>query len=325
MLLRRLSALAAVVACLAGAPVAARAAAAAATAAEVPAGLGSARALAQRADSLIAVETRVHWVKAPPESAMAQARRDGLPAFLDFYATWCAPCRWMDRVVYSDPLLSEVAEGVVMIRVDIDRPEGRALAARFEVTAYPTLVYLSTSGKETLRWVGPLNLRDTRLNLGQAAVPGTRRAEVEAAVARRPLDAVTQSSAALFYGCRGEVENARALVAKYERLSMGASLKDRAPVLLSLGKAEEFAGRDDRAIDAYGRVLSADPEGAWAWRAWLGLSACLERKSKPAEALAAARQAATRGPRLPCLDARVARLELGLPLPKAPPGVDDGS
>ncbi|MEP7027975.1 MAG: thioredoxin family protein [Candidatus Eisenbacteria bacterium] len=292
--------------------------------AATPATGDSTRALQQRADSLIAIETRVYWERTPPESALAAARRDGRPAFLDFYATWCAPCRWMDRVVYSDPLLSEVAEGVVMIRVDIDRPEGRALAARYEVTAYPTLVHVSPEGKETLRWVGPLNLRDLRLNLGQAAVPGTRRAEVVAQVAKRPLDAVTQSSAALFYGCRGEVENARAVVQKYERMSIGAPARDRAPVFLSLGKAEEFAGRDERAIEAYGRVLSVDPEGAWAWRAWLGLSACLERRGRPGEALSAAREAVRLGPQQRYLEARLARLELGLPRPAAPPGVDDG-
>jgi len=128
-----------------------------------------ARILGARSDSLVAVETRVHWSAASPESALARARAAGQPAFLDFYATWCVPCRWMDRVVYSDPLLSEVAEGVAMIRIDVDRPEGKALAARMSVQQYPTLVHVSPEGKETLRWVGPLNLRDTRLNLAQAA------------------------------------------------------------------------------------------------------------------------------------------------------------
>jgi thiol-disulfide isomerase/thioredoxin len=298
--------------------------AAAAPATPAPPSGNISRPLIARADSLIAVETRVHWTRTDPESALAQARRDGLPVFLDFYATWCAPCHWMDRVVYSDPLLSEVAQGVIMLRVDIDQADGQALARRFDVTAYPTLIHIASSGKEAVRWVGPLNLRDTRLNLGQAAVPAERRADVEAQVLKRPADAITISSAALFYGCRGEVENARALVTRYEKASIGSPPKDRAPVLLSLGKAEEFAGHDDRAIDAYGRVLSLDPDGVWAWRAWLGLSVCLEHQGKSSDAIVAAQQAASRGPQLPWLEARVARLELRLPRPAAPPGVDDG-
>jgi tetratricopeptide (TPR) repeat protein len=227
--------------------------------------------------------------------------------------------------VYSDPLLSEVAQGVIMLRVDIDQPDGQALARRFDVTAYPTLIHVAASGKEAVRWVGPLNLRDTRLNLGQAAVPAERRADVEAQVAKRPADAVTVSSAVLFYGCRGEVENARALVARYDKAAIGSPAKSRAPVYLSLGKAEEFAGHDDRAIDAYGSVLAIDPDGVWAWRAWLGMSACLEHQGKPLDAITAAQQAKARGPQLPFLEARVARLEMRLPRPTPPPGVDDGA
>lgn len=279
---------------------------------------------AARLDSLVLAETLVRWSTAHPESALAKARRAGVPAFLDFYATWCVPCRWMDRVVYSDPLLAEVAEGIAMIRVDVDRPEGRVLAARMGILQYPTLVHVSPEGKETLRWVGPLNLRDTRLNLGQAAVPSARRPDVETAVRNRPADASTQASSLLFYGYRGEVENARAVAKAYEIAAHREPPASRAPVLLSLGKAEELAGRDERALTAYRGVLELDAAGAFAWRAWLGISACLERKGEREEALAAAREAATRGPRAPYLDARVARLTLDLPKPKAPPGVDDG-
>src|SRR5439155_7367537 len=126
-----------------------------------------------------------------------------------FYATWCAPCRWMDRVVYPDPLLAEASEGVRMIRVDVDSPAGKALAARFDVQAYPTLVFMGRDGKESLRWIGPLSLRDTRLDLAQACVPGDRRSAVEQARQSRPGDARAVGNAVLFYAYRGEVENAR--------------------------------------------------------------------------------------------------------------------
>lgn len=275
-----------------------------------------------RVDSLVAAETRVHWASMPPESALAKARRAGMPAFLDFYATWCAPCKWMDRAVYSDPLLSEAAEGVAMIRVDVDKPEGKAIAARYSVTAYPTLVHVSPEGKETLRWVGPLGLRDTRLNLGQASVPSSRRAEVEAAVKKRPTDSGTISQAILYYGFRGEVENARAVETQFRVPAIGQPPAARAPVVLSLAKAEEFAGREQKAMDAYRRALDIDPEGPFAWRAWLGISVCEEHAGNADGALAAAREALARGPQMPFLTARVARLAMKLPNPPSPPGIE---
>jgi len=276
-----------------------------------------------RIDSLVAVETRVRWATTSPDSALADARRKGFPAFLDFYATWCAPCRWMDRAVYSDPLLSEVAEGVAMVRVDVDTPEGKAIAARYGILQYPTLVHLSPEGKETLRWVGPLSLRDTRLNLGQAAVPSTRRKEVEAAVEKRPADSGTIASAILYYGCRGEVENARRLETNFRVPAIDQPPAAQAPVVLSLAKAEEFSGRDGLAQDAYRRAISIDPEGPFAWRAWLGVSVCQEHAGQYDDALHAAREALARGPKMPALEARVARLQLNpRPIP-SPPGIEN--
>jgi thiol-disulfide isomerase/thioredoxin len=280
-------------------------------------------ALSARVDSLVAAETRVRWASASPESALADARRKGLPAFLDFYATWCAPCRWMDRAVYSDPLLSEVAEGVAMVRVDVDRPEGKALAARFGILQYPTLVHLSPEGKETLRWVGPLSLRDVRLNLGQAAVPSSRRKDVEAAVAKRPADSGTIASAVLFYGCRGEVENARRLETNFRVPAIDLPPAAQAPVVLSLAKAEEFSGRNAPALEAYRRVIAIDPEGPFTWRAWLGISVCQEHAGQYAEALQAAQKALALGPRMPALEARVARLQLNPGPVPSPPGMED--
>lgn len=277
-------------------------------------------------DSLVALETRVRWQRGPVDSALARAVREGRPAFLDFYADWCVPCRWMDRAVYNDPLLAEVAEDVAMVRIDIDRPEGRALAARYGVVQYPTLIFLAPDGREMLRWPGPLGLRDARLNLGQVARPSSARALVEAERMRRPHDIATQSRVLLWYGMRGEVERVRAIVDSLERPGAAPDTlrtAERVVLQLDLAKAEELAGRGERALAAYRRALAADPEGAFAWRAWLGISTCLEAaRDLPAAAEASARSYALS--LQPWLRARTERLALAARLPalETPPGVD---
>ena len=56
---------------------------------------------------------------------------------IDFFATWCAPCRMLAPSVHA---LAEETPGLKVYQVDVD--EEPALAARFRVMSIPTLVLL---------------------------------------------------------------------------------------------------------------------------------------------------------------------------------------
>ena len=77
------------------------------------------------------------------------ALKSDLPVLVDFYATWCGPCKMLA------PVLDEVAkryEGrAKVVKVDID--ESPELAQRFGVSAVPTLV-LFKEGKVVQQVMG---------------------------------------------------------------------------------------------------------------------------------------------------------------------------
>ena len=56
---------------------------------------------------------------------------------LDFYATWCGPCRIVSPIIDE---IAEENENVRVCKVDVD--EQTELASRFQVYSIPTLVVM---------------------------------------------------------------------------------------------------------------------------------------------------------------------------------------
>ena len=82
------------------------------------------------------------------ENYDALVTRNEKTVLLDFWATWCGPCRMIA------PLMEQVSQeraDVMVGKVDVDSEPG--LAAQFGIISIPTLVVLK-GGKETARLVG---------------------------------------------------------------------------------------------------------------------------------------------------------------------------
>lgn len=76
----------------------------------------------------------------------------GRPVVIDFFATWCGPCRRLMPQV--DALAAEMGDRVLFIAVDVDQSPG--VAGRYRVEGVPTLVFLTAEGREADRTVGLL-------------------------------------------------------------------------------------------------------------------------------------------------------------------------
>lgn len=72
------------------------------------------------------------------------------PVLLDFWASWCAPCRMVSPVVDR---IAEDRDDIKVGKINIDeQPE---LATQFEITSIPTLMIIK-DGKVTNKAVGAL-------------------------------------------------------------------------------------------------------------------------------------------------------------------------
>lgn len=83
----------------------------------------------------------------PFDSLLAQARETGKPIFLDAYATWCGPCKWMDKNMFTiDSVADFYNEHFICAKYDMEKGEGVKLKQRFNVIAYPTYLLIGSDG-----------------------------------------------------------------------------------------------------------------------------------------------------------------------------------
>ncbi|MFY9554101.1 MAG: thioredoxin family protein [Blastocatellia bacterium] len=79
----------------------------------------------------------VDW-KTSYDAGVKAARRDGKPVLLEFWATWCQPCKVMDQEVWPDSKIQRLATNFVCIAVDVDHSEPEA--TRYHIQAIPTVI-----------------------------------------------------------------------------------------------------------------------------------------------------------------------------------------
>lgn len=85
----------------------------------------------------------IAWRASLP-AAVQDATRSGRPILVDFYGTWCHPCKMMDALTYADPGVIQEVGRWVPVKVDVDKDP--QTTARYHVSNMPTIAVLKPDG-----------------------------------------------------------------------------------------------------------------------------------------------------------------------------------
>lgn len=101
--------------------------------------------------------------------ALEKAKAENKLIFLEAYATWSEPCELLEKYAFSDlEVTNYFNDSFVNIRLDMEEYPGIGLAETYEVSIYPSMLFIAADGELLHRGCGAISA-DELLALAKAA------------------------------------------------------------------------------------------------------------------------------------------------------------
>jgi tetratricopeptide (TPR) repeat protein len=181
-------------------------------------------------------EAGVRWSDESYDQILARAKQENKYVFIDFFTTWCGPCKRMDEKTFSDVKVGELLNTMIAADWDAEKDPSMAIAKKYKVAAYPTLLVIGPDGKEVDRHLGYLDPAEFIETIdGYRNGVGTI-AALEKELAKRPNDVELLYQVGVKHAEAGRSEEATAPLNKV--LTLDPHNATRNPeILFTLGEA----------------------------------------------------------------------------------------
>ena len=110
----------------------------------------------------------IQFTEASWKDVLKKAKAEKKVIFLDAYASWCGPCKLLQKNVFTKKAVGDYYNSkFINVKMDMEKGEGPALAQVYPLEAYPTLLYIDGNGK-ILRKVLGLQTPEALIAIGKS-------------------------------------------------------------------------------------------------------------------------------------------------------------
>ncbi len=79
--------------------------------------------------------------------AIRKAQKENKLIFVDVYTDWCGPCKMLEQKIYIKPEVGKVFNKYfISLKINAEKGDGITFAKDFNVSEYPTLLFLDKNG-----------------------------------------------------------------------------------------------------------------------------------------------------------------------------------
>jgi thiol-disulfide isomerase/thioredoxin len=86
----------------------------------------------------------IRFIEKPWQEIVAMAKKENKLIFLDAFASWCGPCKWMAANMFTNDTIADYYNRTfICASIDMEKGEGISLSRKFRVRAYPSLIFIN--------------------------------------------------------------------------------------------------------------------------------------------------------------------------------------
>ena len=90
----------------------------------------------------------IQFQELPFKDLISKAKKENKIVFIDAFTSWCGPCKMMEKNIFTKKSVGDYYNAnFINARFDMEKGEGRDIAAKYGVRSYPTYLFLNGDGE----------------------------------------------------------------------------------------------------------------------------------------------------------------------------------